>query len=817
MTVPAGARLFFDHSFSLENSFDGGVIEYSVDGGVTWIDAGHLIDSGTAYSGQFGALANRPGFTSSSGGYVSTRIDLSALAGKSMMFRFRIGSDSVVGATGWFLDNVAIYACSTTASAPVFATHPASQTITTTGNAVLTAVAGGNPDPTYQWQVSTDGGTVWTPLANGAPYSGVTTGALTIASPSVVLNGNLYRAVATNGSGFATSNGATLTVLATSAPVFTSQPSNAVVASGGNATFTAAVAGSPSPTFQWQVSTNGGGLFTDVTNAAPYSGVTTPTLTVTVVTPGLNGNLYRAVATNANGSATSTSGLLTVLAAAGAEMVLNGNFSNGITSWFVFEPPDIVHNSAVGGRFEYFKANPTTTPSGQAVIFQPTNQPVALGLAVATQFDIGNSSGVRKRISVLVIDADFSDLSVCTFWLQPNAPVRTYRMRTHPTKAWTNAAIYFYAATSGSDGGNYLLDNVSMKTDPGVQVNHTDCVDPTAPSPSPGPAGANLIANGDFSNGIASWGPFFDLTHQVTGGVFEFIRPGTPGVPAGGILQATGQAMTPAEILTATFQFGNSSSVRKRVTILLHDLDFTDLSACTFWLPPGQALSNYAIRSFTTKAWTNATLSIYAATTGPDMWTRLDNVTLARTPGAAMQGTECFEPGSAPVAHEGLTPIVTRGLKTPGSTTLAGSGGLVRSAEASATGSGAGWRVDATTTARSVLQWAEAIDLTNATSATLTFQSKLSSAASTASAQVSLDGVTWETIADIPPSDGWTPVSIDLSAFAGHVIYVRLVFDGVAPGLGVAPDTWLIDDVLIAVEKANHGGHGDGRFGFSAR
>ena len=40
-------------------------------------------------------------------------------------------------------------------------------------------------------------------------------------------------------------------------------------------------------------------------------------------------------------------------------------------------------------------------------------------------------------------------------------------MRTKTTESWTNAAIYFYAATTGVDGGAYLLDNVVMQVDPG--------------------------------------------------------------------------------------------------------------------------------------------------------------------------------------------------------------------------------------------------------------------------------------------------------------------------------------------------------------
>ena len=74
---------------------------------------------------------------------------------------------------------------------------------------------------------------------------------------------------------------------------------------------------------------------------------------------------------------------------------------------------------------------------------------------------------------------------------------------------------------------------------------------------------------------------------------------------------------SPGDRMTAQFQLGNSSGVVKRVIVLLHDLDFSDLAACTFWLDPGQPLSSYTMRAFTTKTWTNATLSIYAAAMRP--------------------------------------------------------------------------------------------------------------------------------------------------------------------------------------------------------
>src|SRR5258706_8360688 len=84
-------------------------------------------------------------------------------------------------------------------------------------------------------------------------------------------------------------------------------PSPVTVTYGeSTATFTATGGGTPAPTVQWQVST--GGPFTNLSNSATYSGVTTTTLTVSNPTVSLSGNLYRAVFTNTcNGTQTANS------------------------------------------------------------------------------------------------------------------------------------------------------------------------------------------------------------------------------------------------------------------------------------------------------------------------------------------------------------------------------------------------------------------------------------------------------------------------------------------------------------------------------
>jgi NHL repeat len=331
----------------------------------------------------------------------------------------------------------------------------------------------------------------------------------------------------------------------------------------------------------------------------------------------------------------------------GPNLVANANFSAGAANWQLFATPDNTYlaSAVANGVFEFTRVPPPPGTSNAATVFQNTGQALPAGTFLIAQFALGNSSAVRKRISVLVLDHDFSDLSVCTFWLPANLPLSAYAMMTSTTRAWTNASIYFYAASEGANGGAYRLDDVTLQVQAGGPPTTTICADPVAPISTNSFSSTTLLTNGDFSTGALSpWGVFGTITQQIVSGVFEFIRP-TNDPPAGVVFQTTGQPMTANQILTATFQLGNSSAVRKRVTVILHDSDFSDLSACTFWLPPGQALSGYTYRTYTTKAWANAMISVYAATTDSLQWIRLDNVTLQRTPHAAAGGAQCVGPG----------------------------------------------------------------------------------------------------------------------------------------------------------------------------
>ncbi len=87
----------------------------------------------------------------------------------------------------------------------------------------------------------------------------------------------------------------------------TVNPSNRTIMAGGSTTFTAAASTATGLTVHWQVSTNGGAAWSNLSNGGHFSGVTTTTLSVSGVLTFSNGYKFRAVFTNAGGATAITS------------------------------------------------------------------------------------------------------------------------------------------------------------------------------------------------------------------------------------------------------------------------------------------------------------------------------------------------------------------------------------------------------------------------------------------------------------------------------------------------------------------------------
>lgn len=229
--VPANARMSFDHAFEFEHFqtsfyYDGAVLEYSTNG-TTWNDAGALIDAGQAYNGTLEAvnpLGARSAFVRSSFGYSASRLNLAALAGQSVRFRFRVGTDETVGSLGWVVDNVRLYTCITTTSPPTTVNDAYSTAFQTplniaapgllandnsNGGGVMTASLDTNP-ASGSLILSADGGFSYTPNAG---FSGT--------------DSFTYHAVNPNGPG----NIATVTITVSAVPTTPQAPTALYAAS----------------------------------------------------------------------------------------------------------------------------------------------------------------------------------------------------------------------------------------------------------------------------------------------------------------------------------------------------------------------------------------------------------------------------------------------------------------------------------------------------------------------------------------------------------------------------------------------------------
>ncbi len=137
-----------------------------------------------------------------------------------------------------------IYKLSGALVAPAIGTLPASSSGTVGQNFSLSASVSGNPAPSVQWQKSTDNGGTW------ADLSGAISSTLAFAPLAYADNG-LYRLVATNSVGSATSDSATLTVTYPN-PTFATPPASQTVLAGSDVTLVAAATGVGTLTYQWQ-------------------------------------------------------------------------------------------------------------------------------------------------------------------------------------------------------------------------------------------------------------------------------------------------------------------------------------------------------------------------------------------------------------------------------------------------------------------------------------------------------------------------------------------------------------------------------------
>lgn len=165
--------------------------------------------------------------------------------------------------------------------------QPVAATVCTGGTHTFCVTASGS-GLSYQWEYATNCSTApWQAVPNAAPFTGVNTNCLTITGATASLAGYGFRCVVQS-SACATAVTSNCASLSVGTPVtITAQPANVEVCAGSNATFTVAGTSSQPLSYQWQVSTDGG------TNWNNISGANASTYTESNTTAAMNNNRYR--------------------------------------------------------------------------------------------------------------------------------------------------------------------------------------------------------------------------------------------------------------------------------------------------------------------------------------------------------------------------------------------------------------------------------------------------------------------------------------------------------------------------------------------
>lgn len=206
----------------------------------------------------------------------------------------------VNGASSSVISSAALLTVTAVVVTPSITVQPSDATVVEGQNASFSVTASGT-SLSYQWQVSTDAGISFAEMASE------TSAVLMLTSVTLSSNGNRYRVVVSNGGGSVTSAQALLTVnQATATPLFTTHPADQAVTEPSTATFYVEASGTPSPTIQWQQSSDAGASWGDIT------GATSSSYTTAATTVADSGTQYRAVATNAIGTVNSNAATLTV-------------------------------------------------------------------------------------------------------------------------------------------------------------------------------------------------------------------------------------------------------------------------------------------------------------------------------------------------------------------------------------------------------------------------------------------------------------------------------------------------------------------------
>ncbi|WP_052467079.1 GEVED domain-containing protein [Psychroserpens damuponensis] len=225
--------------------------------------------------------------------YALQTITTDNFTGTGTNLNIRIVCNSNANYEAFGLDNIVLDGTSS-CTPPLDPTGTISGTTPACDNTTLTYTGAALPGTVNYWQTTATG----TSTANNA------TGTF-----NATATGTYYVRTFLTATSCWSTGVASYAVVINSAPTISAQPANAIRVIPNTATFSVTASGSPTPTYQWQVSTNGGGTWANVTGG---TGATTNSYTTGATAAAMHNNQYRCVVTNTCGTVNSNAATLTL-------------------------------------------------------------------------------------------------------------------------------------------------------------------------------------------------------------------------------------------------------------------------------------------------------------------------------------------------------------------------------------------------------------------------------------------------------------------------------------------------------------------------
>ena len=262
-------------------------------------------------------------------------------------------------------------------------------------------------------------------------------------------------------------------------PTVTTQPVSQSTCSNSSISMVSVATGIPTPTVQWQLSTNNGSSWSDII------GATSGTYSFTALSSD-NNNQYRAVWTNSQGTDISNPATLTVAATiTGSVAAVNANICPGsplllqLTSATGPAPYSLQINAGtysgitVGTPFTAVAGNETIWPSSTtpSIFTQPDNNSVELGVKFKT-----NKDGIIKGIRFFKGSAANGGTHVGSLWSQSGTLLASATFTGESASGWQEVsfatpvavtantvyvASYFAPQGNYSKNGSYFVTDIS--------------------------------------------------------------------------------------------------------------------------------------------------------------------------------------------------------------------------------------------------------------------------------------------------------------------------------------------------------------------